>query len=90
MSDALKRRFNFIEILPPSYSKKHEEIKIIAEKAIKGLSEVQEELKINSYDDIKNNTSLMSVLENLYEIMAYVRLTKNLGTALLISMFRLF
>lgn len=88
LSDALKRRFSFIEILPPAYSKKQEEIKFIAEKAIKGLREVQEELKINSYDDIKKNSSLMSVLENLYEIMAYIRLTKNLGTALLISMFR--
>lgn len=88
LSDALKRRFSFIEILPPPYSKKFEEIQFIAEKAIHGLREVKEELKINSFDDVKNNSSLMAVLENLYEIMAYIRLTKNLGTALLISMFR--
>jgi len=88
LSDALKRRFSFIEILPPSYSKRQEEMKIVAEKAILGLREVQVELKINSFDDIKKDSSLMAVLENLYEIMAYIRLTKNLGTALLISMFR--
>jgi MoxR-like ATPase/integrase len=88
MSDALKRRFSFIEILPPRYEKKLEELKFIAEKALTGLEELQKELNIRSYADMQNDEHLVRTLDNLYEIMAYVRLSKNLGTALLISMFR--
>lgn len=88
ISDALKRRFSFIEILPPTYDKKESEIRFVAEKAISGLADLQKELNISSYGEMQKDQNLIVTLDNLYEMMAFVRLSKNLGTALMISMFR--
>jgi len=88
LSDALKRRFSFIEILPPTYDKILEEIRFISEKALEGYDEIKQELNIQNFDDLRTNSDVYSLLTNLYEIMAFVRFSKNLGTAVLISMFR--
>jgi MoxR-like ATPase len=88
LSDALKRRFSFIEILPPTYDKILEEIRFVSEKALENYDEIKEELKIQNFEDLRKNPDAYSLLTNLYEIMAFVRFSKNLGTAVLISMFR--
>jgi len=88
LSDALKRRFSFIEILPPTYDKILEEIKFVSEKALEGYDEIKQELSIQNFEDLRRNPDVYSLLTNLYEIMAFVRFSKNLGTAVLISMFR--
>ena|GEM_PF-4169907 len=87
ISDALKRRFSFIEVLPPTYDKKNEELKFVVSKAFAGLDELTE-VMVRSFDDLQKDTIHAQILDNLYEIMAFVRLSKNLGTALLISMLR--
>lgn len=89
ISDALKRRFSFIEILPPAYKDNKEEKRFVVEKAIDEFEHIQNELNIYSYQDVINDKNLVIVLDNLYDIMAFIRLSKNLGTALLISIFRL-
>ena len=89
ISDALKRRFSFIEILPPKYEDSKEEKRFIVEKAINGFQYIQDKLNIHSFQDVNNDKNLVLVLDNLYDIMAFIRLSKNLGTALLISIFRL-
>lgn len=88
LSDALKRRFSIIELLPPKYERKQDEIRFVAEKSISGLSDMQISLNIRSFADMQKDVKLLEILDNLYEIIAFVRLSKNLGTALLISMFR--
>ncbi len=88
LSDALKRRFSFIEILPPSYDKILEEIRFVSEKALEGYDDIKQELNIKTFDDLRKNESVYKLLSNLYDLMAFVRMSKNLGTAVLISMFR--
>jgi len=88
LSDALKRRFSFIEILPPTYDKILEELRFVAEKALNGFDDIKQELQIQTFDDLRKNPEVYSLLTTLYEIMAFVRMSKNLGTAVLISMFR--
>lgn len=88
LSDALKRRFSFIEILPPTYDKIIEEVRFVSDKALENYDDIKQELKIQNFDDLRKNPEVYSLLTNLYEILAFVRLSKNLGTAVLISMFR--
>lgn len=80
LSDALKRRFDFIEINPPKREISETEISIVHQKAADNellQTELQELLK--SEEDIDRK---------LYEIMSIIRQTKQLGTAILISIFK--
>ena len=80
LSDALKRRFDFIEINPPSRKNRDKEIAVIHQKAADNESlekELQELSKSNEKTD-----------EKLYEIMSVIRKSKQLGTALMISVFK--
>jgi len=80
LSDALKRRFDFIEISPPPRELSSKEITIVHQKAADNESlqnEIKELIQSNEKTD-----------EKLYEIMAFIRKSKQLGTALLISIFK--
>ena len=80
MSDALKRRFDFIEILPPTRKKIKEEKDIAIKKARNQIPEGA------AYDS--QVSDLNTVFETLQEILAFIRISKPLGTAILISMFQ--
>ena len=88
LSDALKRRFSFIEILPPEYDEAEEEIRIAAEKSLEGYDDIRTELEIHAFDNLDKNGDVYFILKNLHNILTFVRLSKNLGTAVLVSMFR--
>lgn len=80
LSDALKRRFDFIEIGTPPRDPENREISMMRKKAA-----VKDEFnnEINDLDKSNEGTD-----EKLYEIIAFIRKSKQLGTALLISMFK--
>ena len=80
LSDALKRRFDFVEISIPSRERKSQEIAIMRKKAIVGHELINE---INELDESNEKTD-----KKLYEIMSFIRESKQIGTALLISMFK--
>lgn len=87
LSDALKRRFDIIEINTPERSLSDDEKYIVAKKA---LLELQEKYKHVSITLPKTKLSKEGriVLDDLYEIMAFIRYSKPLGTSLLISMLK--
>ena len=80
LSDALKRRFDFIEVKPPTRKLAGEEIFMMRKKAADGIS-LQDE--IGKLTQSKEKTD-----EKLYEIMSFIRETKQLGTAFLISILK--
>ena len=80
LSDALKRRFDFIEISVPTRKQKDAELEMVFQKAADdALLNVELDLLQNSNEKID---------EKLYEIMSFIRKSKQLGTALLISIFK--
>ena len=80
LSDALKRRFDFIEINPPSRKNRDREIAMIHKKAA-DEEILEKELQKLSKSNEKTD-------EKLYEIMSFIRRSKQLGTALMISIFK--
>ncbi len=88
LSDALKRRFSFIEILPPNYNEAEEEIRIATEKSLEGYDDIRTALEIHAFDNLDKNGDVYFILKSLHNILTFVRLSKNLGTAVLVSMFR--
>lgn len=92
LSDALKRRFDIIELLPPPYEKMEQEKYHVAKKVIGDMGKL--DLTTIAVDDdnqtvaVGSDVEAEAALDTLYRIMTYIRLVKPLGTALLISMFR--
>jgi len=80
LSDALKRRFDFIEISVPSRKQKDAELQMVFEKSADNASLKDELNSLKKSDD--------DIVEKLYEIMSFIRKSKQLGTALLISIFK--
>ena len=80
LSDALKRRFDFIEVKPPTRKLAGEEICMMRKKAADSTSLLDE---IRKLTESKEKTD-----EKLYEIMSFIRETKQLGTAFLISILK--
>ena len=80
LSDALKRRFDFIEISVPTRKQKDAELEMVFQKATYNTPLNVELASLrNSHEKID---------EKLYEIMSFIRKSKQLGTALLISIFK--
>ena len=88
LSDALKRRFSFIEILPPPFNKKDDEMRFVVKKALDGFDDIGNKFGIKTFDDLQRTPEIHGLLSDLYDIMAFIRLSKNLGTAVLIAIFR--
>jgi len=95
LSDALKRRFAFVDLSPPHRSKAELEKYYILKRSMDDLSvkpEITRKIFLNkekkSIDRVKSDPKLLSILDAFYEIMAFIRLTKPLGTALLIAVFK--
>lgn len=92
LSDALKRRFDIIELLPPPYEKMEQEKYHVVKKVIGDMGKL--DLTTIAVDDdnqtvvVGSDVEAEAALDTLYRIMTYIRLVKPLGTALLISMFR--
>ena len=90
MSDALKRRFEFIEIRPPTNSQKEkyvvakkvrDELKHLHPRVTEYISLDEEHKKI----DRERSKEIMEVLDALHNFMRFIRYARPLGTAQLIS-----
>jgi MoxR-like ATPase len=95
LSDALKRRFAFIEVLPPSKDKAEQEKYFMIKRALDEQtlkSSITEKIFLDTathvIDESKSDKDLISLVNSAYEIMRFVRYTKNLGTSILISIAR--
>lgn len=66
ISEALKRRFSFIEILPPGRSQRHAEQGIVLYKALQGISHLSAAIEVSDEDRSVywENTAMISPDEN--------------------------
>lgn len=92
LSDALKRRFAFVEVLPPSRDKAEQEKYFMIKRAIDEQtlkSSIAEKMFLDNatrkIDESKSDKNLLSLVNSAYELMSFIRYTKNLGTSILIS-----
>jgi len=92
LSDALKRRFAFVEVLPPTRDKAEKENYYMVKRAIDELlykSPMSEKIFLDNENKIiirkDSDHSFVSLIDSAYEIISFIRYTKNLGTAILIS-----
>lgn len=63
ISEALKRRFSFIEVLPPTRTQRMEEQGIVLYKALKSLSYLSEHIKINNHSAEWRSDNILIVAE---------------------------
>jgi len=89
LSDALKRRFAIVEINVPKYSDKGKEMFYVVRDALKIVSDHNTRLKIDekNFKVVTNDKQTIEALNQMFEIMSFIRKIKSLGTAILISMF---
>lgn len=98
LSDALKRRFAFVEILPPPHDLAEKEKFYALKKTLEKLGSIIDNDKFNeiknslNYEEQviepeDNQSHIFDTLNVAYEILSFVRMSKNLGTAILISMY---
>ena len=96
LSDALNRRFETIDIGIPEFEKAKEEMEIVAKRVFNDLGkEVLERLGESEgsvfavYTDLTEpNSDTWKYLVFSYEILAYIRRSNKLGTALLIAVYK--
>jgi MoxR-like ATPase len=85
LSNALKRRFAMIEISYPKYEEKYRELYHVVKKSIKGLElpEIEKTLNHEKQEYIPlNDIEIDKIIENLYNIIFFVRQMKPLGTSI--------
>lgn len=95
LSDALKRRFAFVDLLPPTRDRAEEEKYYVLKRSFDELDYKSSIAKAVVLDPEnrkivrgKSDPNFLSLLDSAYEIMSFIRYTKNLGTAILISIFK--
>lgn len=93
LSDALKRRFAFVEIKSPTRKEANHEIYYALSGALEELSPVIASLiKLNRneriIDENQPNEELINAILNAYEILSFVRITKDMGTAVLKTIYQ--
>lgn len=96
LSDALKRRFRFVEILPPARSMAEKEKYYAVKRSFEELSVVVEKNKLENIklDHTKKiiqrkkvTPKIIKTFDAAYDILAFIRESKNLGTSTLISIY---
>jgi MoxR-like ATPase len=95
LSDALKRRFAFVELFPPERDKAEKEKYYVLKRSFDELthkSSISDAVILDHESKRivreESDSNFVSLLDSAYEIMSFIRYTKNLGTAILISMFK--
>ena len=81
LSFALKRRFDIISIEPPTMKESIVELRMVTKRGLK-------ELQKNIPEDDLQKTDYEEYLEILFDVLAFIRTFKPLGTAFPISMFQ--
>ena len=94
LSDALKRRFAYIEVSPPSKDQKDKEIYYALNNAIKELPQdiKFKWLSLNNskliIDEENSDQNLVSKIKIAYDVLDFIRASKLLGTAILKSIYQ--
>ena len=94
LSDALKRRFAYIEVLPPTRTQKESEIFYALKNAMSELSHedfssvVVLDEQSKKIDEEKSNKEIVKNVKIAYDVLDFIRFTKPLGTAILKSIFQ--
>ena len=96
LSDALKRRFAYIEINAPDRKEKNHEIYYAVKNAMQELSEddYSSLVKLDDNPDKKiidkneSDPEFVRILEKAYDVLDFIRLVKPLGTAVLKSIYQ--
>lgn len=96
LSDALKRRFAYIEVNSPSRAEKESEIYYALKNAMEQLPEGDYSSLVvldhtpdkKIIDQEKSNKEFTLMIEKAYAVLDFVRFSKPLGTAILKSMYQ--
>ena len=93
LSDALKRRFAYIEVKSPLRKDVEHEVYFALSRALDELPiDVSSLIKLNTNEEkIHNeqpNPQLSSAIRSAYEILSFVRIIKDMGTAILKSIYQ--
>ena len=95
MSDALKRRFAYVELLPPTRARAEEEKYYIVLRALEDLPFTPPLKAKIVLDDAKreisrsqSDTAFLALLDSAHDMLCFIRQSKNLGTGIPISIFR--
>ena len=93
LSDALKRRFAYIEVLAPTIEQKDQEIYFALKNALQEFEHEDLESMIildeeNKKIDNSSNDEFLKRVNSAYDILAFVRTIKPLGTAVLKSIYQ--
>ena len=93
LSDALKRRFAYIEMLPPKSSQKNLEIYYAFRNAIDELGDNFDNVVVlddeaKAVDMNHTESFLVPFIEQAYHVLEFIRMTKPLGTAILKSIYQ--
>ena len=88
LSYALKRRFDMIEMGIPTLKEIDSEKKIVREKMVHVLASTFNKEEKDFLDELQKNGGF-DAIDNLFEIISFIRQSKELGTAILISMAKL-
>ena len=92
LSDALKRRFAYVEIKMPSKNEEELEIYYALSSALK---EIPQNLSLINLDEstkklssVQTQPELISAIKTAYKILSFIRITKKMGTAILKSIYQ--
>ncbi|BDQ31727.1 hypothetical protein NZNM25_18650 [Nitrosopumilus zosterae] len=93
LSDALKRRFAYIEVKTPLRKDAEHEIYFALSRALDELpSDVSSLIQLNSNEEKvsneQSNNQLYLAIRSAYEILSFVRIIKDMGTAILKSIYQ--
>jgi serine/threonine protein kinase/MoxR-like ATPase len=103
ISEALKRRFSFIEILPPTRAQREQEQKIVLYKAFEGIEHLniaiinwqhhfmfdpEDKVGIYRTDGTWGDHVLQGIVEAAWNIFEIIRVYRQLGTAQAIALVR--
>ena len=93
LSDALKRRFAYIELFPPDRQEREREIYYALKNGLKELAyDFSNQLVLDSgnktVDLDRTNKEMMAVINHAYDIFDVTRMVKPLGTAILKSIYQ--
>lgn len=97
LSDALKRRFAFVDISPPSRNLAEEEKYYALKRSLDDLAGIIgkdkiEKIKLNhetkKIEREGETSKTIKTFDTAYDLVAFIRLSKNLGTSILISIYK--
>ena len=82
ISEAMKRRFKSIEILPPARAMRTAEKAIVLRKAFERIAHLRD---ANILDQVTNQDALKQIFDQVWHVFEVIRIYRQLGTAQAIS-----